>query len=271
MERCIRSVLGQSYRHLECLVIDGASSDNTLDILERLSHEDSRLRFLSEADEGEVYAVNKGFEMARGAIIGQQASDDYYTPNAVRNSVEFLLKNPDYVGVAGDALYVDEKGNELGRGVVTYRGRMAADTIRKVIINRYKACPVCHGSFFGWRERLLKHGKLDAAFSVTPDWEYYLRLLQEGERIGHVPKVHYKYTIHSDMGALKYSEKVERQREELFQRHGMTSFDRLRRATAGRAISYFANPYRTPLLRGIQREFLEWLEQRLAKRGSASN
>jgi glycosyltransferase involved in cell wall biosynthesis len=261
LERCLRSVLDQTYRNLECIVVDGASKDDSVKILERLSRQDSRLRYISEPDEGEVYAVNKGLDMALGEIIGFQASDDFYTSEAVSNSVDFLVKHPDYIGVAGDASYVDEHGNDLGMGVTTYRGAMTRENVRKIIIVRFKACPVCHGSFFGWRERLLKYGKLDPAFSVTPDWEFYLRLLKEGEEIGHVPRIHYKYTAHTDMGAVKYWSKVEAQRQKLYQIHNVTSFHVFLRATVGRLISYLANPYRTPLFSGIQREFKTWLAQ----------
>src|SRR3954462_3359582 len=95
LERCLRSVLDQTYRNLECIVVDGASKDDSVKILERLSRQDSRLRYISEPDEGEVYAVNKGLDMALGEIIGFQASDDFYTSEAVSNSVDFLVKHPD--------------------------------------------------------------------------------------------------------------------------------------------------------------------------------
>ena len=108
------------------------------------------------------------------------------------------------------------RGLELGRGVITYRGLMTRDKIRRILTLRYKSCFVCHGSFFGWRSRLLMHGKLDPAFSVTPDWDYYLRLLAAGERVGCLPRIHSKYTVHPDMGALQItSDKVQAQRRQI--------------------------------------------------------
>jgi glycosyltransferase involved in cell wall biosynthesis len=261
LERCVRSVLDQTYRNVECLVIDGASKDNSVDVLNRLSAKDSRVRFISEPDQGEVFAVNKGLDMARGEIVGFQASDDYYLPEAIQASVGFLLAHPECIGVAADAQYIDEHGRDLGRGVITYRGPMTQSTIKQLIVRRYKMCPVCHGSFFGWRERLLKHGKLNPAFSVTPDWEYYLRLLSQGEQIGSLPRVHYKYTAHSDMGAVKYWAKVEAQRKELYRIHGITLWDRFLRSTIGRFLSYISNPYRTPFFEGLVREVQLWMSQ----------
>jgi glycosyltransferase involved in cell wall biosynthesis len=257
LERCLRSILDQAYKEIECIVVDGGSKDDSLDILRRLAAEDRRLRFISEPDEGEVHAVNKGLVMAQGEIVGQQASDDFYLPGAVEAAVDFLLEHPQYVGVAGDALYADEHGKGLGRGVITYRGEMSRRRIKRILRVRWKANAVCHGSFFGWRDRVLRVGKLDPAFSVIPDWDFYLRLLAAGERIGCLPRIQYKYTVHPDMGAHKYFDKVEAQRALLHKRYGMKWYDELFRSTVGRAISYLANPYRSPFLAGIKREIGE--------------
>lgn len=256
LERCVRSVLDQTYPRLECLVMDGASKDDSVAILTRLAAADPRLRFVSEPDRGEVDAVNKGLDLVRGDLVGIQASDDFYVPDALEHAVRFLCAHPEFIGVAGDARYVDAQGNDLGRGVVTYRGEMSKATIRHVLRVRFKSCMVCHGSFFGWRERLRRHGKFDPEFSFTPDWEYYLRLLAADESIGCLPRVQYKYTIHEGMGAAVHSRKAEDQRRVFHQRHGMTAVDEFYRATLGRACSYFANPYRSPLISGLARELL---------------
>jgi glycosyltransferase involved in cell wall biosynthesis len=257
LERCARSVLNQTYRNLECLVMDGASKDGSVDILRRLAAEDARLKFVSEPDEGEVFATNKGLDLARGEIVGVQASDDFYVPDAVETSVKYLLAHPEVIGVSGDARYVDDRGNDLGRGVITYRGEMSRRSVRRILMTRYKSCFVCHGGFFGWRKRLLAHGKFNPAYSVTPDWDFYLRLLLGGERIGFLPRIQYKYTVHQGMGAWKYSAKVENQRALFQQACGMKWYHELIRTTAGRAVAYFSNPHRSPFFSGLARELRE--------------
>lgn len=262
LERCVQSILGQTYPKIECFVMDGASTDNSVDILQRLAEADPRLKFISEPDKGEVDATNRGMSLVTGELMGIQASDDFYVPDAVEKAVEFLLAHPEYIGVGGDALYVGDQAVELGRGVITYRGTMAKDKIRRILMLRYKSCFVCHGSFFGWRSRLLAHGKLDPAFSVTPDWDYYLRLLAAGERIGCLPRIQYKFTIHPDMGASKHWAKAEAQRRQFHQRYGMKWYHELFRSTAGRFLSYVANPYRTPFIPGLKREMGEAFSRR---------
>jgi glycosyltransferase involved in cell wall biosynthesis len=265
LERCVQSILGQTYPKIECLVMDGASKDGSVEMLQRLAGTDPRLKFISEPDTGEVDATNKGMSLAAGDLMGVQASDDFYVPDAVELAVAFLLAHPECVGVGGDALYVDDRGTELGRGVITYRGMMAKHRIRLILMLRYKSCFVCHGSFIGWRLRLLAHGKLDPAFSVTPDWDYYLRLLAAGERIGCLPRIQYRYTVHADMGALKSWAKAEDQRRQIHRRYGMKWHHELFRASAGRLVSYFANPYRTPFVPGLKREIREAIGRRLSR------
>jgi glycosyltransferase involved in cell wall biosynthesis len=267
LERCLRSVLTQDYPRLECIVVDGASRDASVAILERIALQDPRLRFVSEPDCGEVDATNKGMDLARGDIMGVLASDDAYVPGAVRTSVQFMVRHPEHVGVSGDGRYVDEQGRDLGRGVITYRGQMCRDTIRRMLILRYKMCPVYHAAFFGWRHRILAIGRMDPRFSVIPDFEFYLRLLDAGASIGCLPRVQVAYTVHPDMGAIKHHARVEAQRAELHRRHGLRWHHEFLRLTVGRLASYLANPYRSPFIPGLRRELTDWIARRRQSKG----
>jgi hypothetical protein len=115
---------------------------------------------------------------------------------------------------------------------------------------------------------MLAIAKFDPDFSVTPDWDFYLRILASGERFGCLPRVQYKYTIHADMGAFKYWAKVEAQRKLFHKRYGMKRRHELVRSTIGRLISYLSNPHRSPLLKGLRRELAEALARRKVGRAS---
>jgi glycosyltransferase involved in cell wall biosynthesis len=271
LERCVRSILDQTYRRLECLVMDGGSKDDSVAILERLAAGDSRLRFISEPDQGEVYATNKGLGLVKGQIVGVQASDDYFCArDAVERSVEFLLAHPEYIGVGADQLFVDPAGKSLGRGAITYRGGLSPERLKRILIFRYVASPVVHGTFLGWRERLARHGKFDPEFSVCCDTEFYFRVIAGGERIGYLPRVHTCYTVHPEMGARKHYHKVRAQLNRLYARHGLRWHHHLLRLTVGRAASYLANPMRSPLFQGLVRETLEFWTMRVRKRAGGS-
>src|SRR5688572_1037654 len=86
LDEAIRSVQGQDYPRLEHVVVDGGSTDETLDVLRRHPH----LRWVSEPDGGQSDAVNKGFRLARGEIFGWLNADDYYLPGAVAAAVAVL-------------------------------------------------------------------------------------------------------------------------------------------------------------------------------------
>lgn len=90
----IESCLRQDYRPLEIVVVDGASKDDSVEVLRQFSAH-PEVRWISEPDSGVADAVNKGFRMARGEICGIQSSDDFYLPGAVSEAVAMLQEHPD--------------------------------------------------------------------------------------------------------------------------------------------------------------------------------
>ena len=105
----IESILQQDYPRTECIVVDGGSTDGTLDILRRY---DGKIKWISEPDKGHADAINKGWKMGKGEILAWLNADDLYVvPDAVRKAVVFLKKNP-HVDVAyGDCAFIDVKGH----------------------------------------------------------------------------------------------------------------------------------------------------------------
>ncbi len=114
IRRTLESILSQDYRPLEVIVIDGASTDETVSILQEFSTH-PQLQWVSEPDRGVVDAVNKGFARATGAIGGIQSSDDFYLPGAIRAGVDALQADPALAFVFGDIAKVDAEGRELSR------------------------------------------------------------------------------------------------------------------------------------------------------------
>ncbi|HUC92013.1 MAG TPA: glycosyltransferase family 2 protein [Paenibacillus sp.] len=116
LELCIRSVLGQTYSKVEHVIVDGGSTDGTLEVLERYQKEyPDRIRFVSEPDKGACDAWNKGWRMARGDIFGWLGADDCYEPDAVRNVIDYMTENPHAFFVYGECDIIDEYGNVSGR------------------------------------------------------------------------------------------------------------------------------------------------------------
>ncbi len=113
IEKTILSVLNQDYPNIEYIVMDGSSTDGTLDILRKYGN---RLSWVSEPDQGQSDAINKGFQRANGEILAWLNCDDNYLPGAVRTAVQFLVEHPDLAMVYGGANYQNDEGELLKRG-----------------------------------------------------------------------------------------------------------------------------------------------------------
>lgn len=111
LEKTILSVLEQDYPNLEYIIIDGGSTDESVEIIRK--YEDRLTYWVSEPDRGQSHAINKGFEKATGEIFGWLNSDDYYASGALKAVVDAYLLNPDAGVVVGAGDMVDEEGNVL--------------------------------------------------------------------------------------------------------------------------------------------------------------
>jgi glycosyltransferase involved in cell wall biosynthesis len=106
----IDSVLSQDYPHVEYMVVDACSTDDTLGVLRSYG---DRVRWVSEPDGGQSDGINKGIRLARGEIVAWLNADDVYAPGAVTRAVEVLTAQPEAPAVYGDAIFIDASGVEI--------------------------------------------------------------------------------------------------------------------------------------------------------------
>jgi glycosyltransferase involved in cell wall biosynthesis len=165
LESTIRSVLDQDYPNIEYIIVDGGSSDGSLEIIRRYS--DRLAWWVSEKDCGQTDAINKGFAHARGEILAWLNSDDTYESNAVKEAVAFFLDHPEIGLVYGDANFIDETGRIIGHFP-------AAQTSYRRLRRGYVHIP--QQSAF-WRADLWrKVGPLDPSFYFAMDYDLWVRL-----------------------------------------------------------------------------------------------
>jgi glycosyltransferase involved in cell wall biosynthesis len=166
MRRSIDSVLSQSYRKIEFVVQDGASTDGTLEIL--CSYDDPRIRLVSEPDSGPAEAFWKVLHRCQGAIIGTCLSDEELLPGAVGRAVALFAEHPEIGAATCDGYTTDVAGN--------IKGPFTAGAFNLVdyLFGRY--CPFWPGSFFR-REALLDVGLDDDDWSIGAlEFEIWCRL-----------------------------------------------------------------------------------------------
>lgn len=166
IEDTILSVKNQHYPNIEHIVVDGGSSDNTLEILRKYQNV-YNLRWVSEQDKGQTDAVNKGISMAKGEIIGWLNSDDCYTLDALKIAVEAFRDVPEAGMIFGEHYIMDGTGSLYGK-------RAAKGFKQEAIIEHPEW--VCSPSMFVKRSVLLQTGALDVNLSYAMDYDLFIRL-----------------------------------------------------------------------------------------------
>lgn len=163
IRQTIESVISQDYPRLEYLVMDGGSTDDTLDILRSYG---TRLIWRSAPDLGQADAVNAGFRLANGEILGWLNADDTYQPGAVTAAVEHLVAHHETAVVYGDAYYIDEQNAVIG-----------IYPTEDFNLNRLaEACLICQPTAFIRRSAVESVGMLDPALHYCMDYDLWIRV-----------------------------------------------------------------------------------------------
>jgi len=169
IEDTIRSVLGQTYQPIEYIVMDGGSTDGTVDIVRRYA---DRLILISEPDQGQSDAINKGWRMARGDILAWLNADDLYFPDTVQHAVEYLAANRDVAWIYGLPEMLDPAGNTF-----PFRHPVARHWDYQRLLNRHNY--ICQPTVFLRRSVVEECGYLREDLHYIMDYEYWLRIGQK--------------------------------------------------------------------------------------------
>jgi glycosyltransferase involved in cell wall biosynthesis len=176
--RTIESVLAQGGGfEVEHLIVDGGSTDNTLDVLKRYG---DRIKWTSEPDRGQVDAINKGFRRGTGDIVGWLNSDDVYEPGAFEKVAAAFDEKPGAKWCFGLCRVIDEDDREVRRGVTAYKNSW----IRRYSFPNLLVCDfISQPAVFLKRELFDEVGTLDEGLDWAFDYEYWLRIAQRYEPV----------------------------------------------------------------------------------------
>ena len=199
IEQTIRSVILQNYPNLEYIVIDGGSTDNTIEILKK--YDQFITYWVSEPDKGQSDAINKGITRATGDVFNWLNSDDYYSPNALLTVSELFMKNAANV-VCTSCNYVDKQGNIIKVNPPTHIYPTWVETLGQAGINQL-------GMFFRL-DRIKQLGGVNTHLHYSMDWEMWLRyLLQFGQdNIIRNEAVTANFRLHDDSKTVQSSVEV---------------------------------------------------------------
>jgi len=184
LPEAIQSVLSQDYPHKEYIIVDGASQDGSPAIIRGYA---SQLAWwVSEPDQGQTDAINKGFSHASGEILAWLNSDDTYLPGAIAGAVEFLQAHPEVAMVYGDANLVNEQGAVIGRFP-------AQQTDLRRLLRGSVHIPQ-QTAFF--RAHLWQQvGPLDPSFHFAMDYDLWVRLARLAPLL-YVPRLWANFRLH---------------------------------------------------------------------------
>jgi glycosyltransferase involved in cell wall biosynthesis len=178
LQQAIQSVQQQTYPHIEHIVIDGGSSDGTLQLLRQ---QPASLRWVTQPDTGQAQAINRGMRLARGSILAWLNADDIYLPHTAAQVARHFQAHPQHEVIFGHAHLMTASGCVIGR----------RNNVRPVTpeVLRQEDCAIVQPATF-WRARVMEqYGLLDENLHYALDYEYWLRLS------AHIPLVHVPYVL----------------------------------------------------------------------------
>jgi glycosyltransferase involved in cell wall biosynthesis len=170
IERTIRSVLDQGYANLEYIVMDGGSTDGTIDILKRYG---GQLTWISEQDKGQADAINKGITRSTGDIIAYLNSDDTYEPDALIKVASHFSRNPKTMWLTGRCRIIDEQDREIRRLVTAYKNFLLRHYSYSLLL---ATNPVSQPATFWRRSVISEFGLFDETEHLVMDYDYWLRI-----------------------------------------------------------------------------------------------
>jgi glycosyltransferase involved in cell wall biosynthesis len=169
IEECLRSVRDQDYPHFEHVVVDGVSTDGTLDVVRAADG----IRWISEPDEGRPDAANKGVRMSTGEVIGFLNADDRYEPGTLRAVGEAFARTPEAMWATGFCRIIDDHGDEIRTPITRYKNFLLRRfSFRLYLTQNFVSDPAT----FARRFALDQVGPMDNRYRISHDYDLWLRL-----------------------------------------------------------------------------------------------
>ena len=196
LEAAMLSVLEQSYPYIEYLVIDGGSTDDSVELITQ--HTGKLAYWVSEPDRGQTDAINKGFARANGKYLAWLNADDLLNPTAVGEAVDFLENHPEVGMVYGDADYIDPRGRVVGRFPAAQTGYSAR---RRGYVDNTQQTAF-------WRRVLWQRvGPLDPSFTFAMDYDLWMRLAKIS-KLQYLPRPWAQFRLHEDSKTLQNDQRA---------------------------------------------------------------
>ena len=186
----VQSVLNQTYKDFEFLIINDCSTDDSVKTLE--SFNDKRIIiYNNEENIGQTKSLNVGLKLARGKYVARMDADDMAFPMWLEKLIRCFSYYPDYAAIGSAAIVIDENGKKK-------EIRRSPTNLHEIIFRIFFAPPMNHVSVLLNKDMILKNGGYDEDFKITQDYELWSSLIRNGYRLLNIPDILVAYRVHSN-------------------------------------------------------------------------
>ena len=208
LEKTIESVLTQDYPNLEYIIVDGDSKAGSQELRQR--YEKELTAWISEPDQGQSEAINKGFNLAKGEIFAWLNSDDLYYPWTIEQAVDYLLNTPEVGMVYGDAHLI----NDTGQVIRMFNSRQT--NFQRLMRG---GVYICQSAAFWYADLFRKVGTLDPSYYFAMDYDLWVKFAKITE-IRYVPQLWSSFRIHSQGKSTVSDDRCWPEMRRVYQREG---------------------------------------------------
>jgi glycosyltransferase involved in cell wall biosynthesis len=187
----IDTILGQTFRDFELLIVDDGSTDRTRQIVQQYERQDPRIRLLARAHAGIAATLNAGLAAARQDFIARMDADDRALPDRLDQQVAYLLGHPECVAVGGQALLIDPDGLSIG----PFRVPLTHAEIDRAHLAGIGGGGILHAATTMRAAALLAIGGYRAEYEPAEDFDLFLRLAEVGQ-LANLPAIAHEYRMH---------------------------------------------------------------------------
>lgn len=174
LELAIKSILAQSFKDFEFIIINDGSTDDTGIILNHFSKRDERIRVISRENKGLVYSLNEGVNYATSPLIARMDADDICFPDRLEKQVKFMKENPEVVCAGSYYEVIDEDGDAL----TMLNAPISNEKIQEYLIKGHTV--ICHPTAMYRKETFLKVGGYDSNYFLVEDLDLWLKMGEVG-------------------------------------------------------------------------------------------
>jgi glycosyltransferase involved in cell wall biosynthesis len=193
LEECLASLLLQTYKNFELIIINDGSNDKTHNIINTYISKFPNINYINRANKGLIYSLNEGFKVASGEFIARMDADDIALPQRLENQVTYLINNSEISFIGSDVILIDGNSKECGR----IKGPKSINATK---IRCFFRSPIIHPTLLIRSSALVNQfpNVYSTSFENTEDYELWTRLISQGYAAVNLPSFDLKYRVHEE-------------------------------------------------------------------------